>query len=117
MAKPAAAKWSSASSHGHVAPPGPGRGVVSLVGRGRLYYSKTVGASGAVSAGRNWGRVAGAGRRRELKLVASEEAPLLLYPDEDALSSGGGGFSLGLFSNNTPLMIQVPHSSGEMIGQ
>ena len=82
LRKRAAVKWGGASSHRRVMTPGSERGLVAIMGPDCLYYANTVGASGVVSAGQNWDRLASAVRRWDLKLAESKEAPILLFSDD-----------------------------------
>ena len=48
------------------------------MGPGGNFYANTAGTFGVVSAGRNWGRLASAAHRRDLKLVGGKKVYLLL---------------------------------------
>ena len=61
--------------------PEPERGLVSIAGPDGLYYANAVDALGAVSAGRNWDRLAIAVHSWALKLVGAREVFILLFPD------------------------------------
>ena len=79
--KPAAAKWNGTSAHRRALTPETERGLVSIMGPNGCLYANTVGAFVAVSAGRNWDRLASAFRRRALKLVDKRKVFLLLFSD------------------------------------
>ena len=74
---PAAAKMGGTSAHRRVLTPEPEPGLVSITGPIGKFYANTVGAFGVVSAGRNWGRLASAVQRWDLKLVEEKKAYLL----------------------------------------
>ena len=76
---PAAEKWGGTSSHRRVITPDSEHGLVSIMGPIELLYANTVGASGVVSDGRNWDRLASAVRRWPLELVGKRKVFLLLF--------------------------------------
>ena len=73
LRKPATAKWEGESPRRRVMAPESEHGLVSIMDPNGLYYANTVGTSGAVAAGLNWGRRASAVRRWELKLADAKE--------------------------------------------
>ena len=76
---PAASKWGGTSSRRRVITPDSAHGLVSIMGRNGLFYSNAVGTPGVVSAGQNWGRLASAVRRSDLKLFDKRKVFLLLF--------------------------------------
>ena len=81
LEKPAAAKWGGTSARRRVLTHEPEHGLVSSVGPNGFFYANTVGAFGAVAAGRNWGRLSSAVHRWGLKLVGKRKVILLLFSD------------------------------------
>ena len=81
------------ASRRRVAKPASEHGPVSVMGASGHYYANTVGASGVVSAGRNWGRLASAFRRWALKLVGAKEVSILLFSDDALFSEEEGEIS------------------------
>ena len=79
LGNPPAEEWGGTSSQRRVLTPVSERGRVSLTGAGGIFYAKTVGTFGMVSAGQNWGRLASAVHRRALKLVDGRKVSLLLF--------------------------------------
>ena len=90
LSDPAEEKWDGQSAHRLAIAPESEHGPVSIMGPNGLYYANTVGASGAVSAGQNWDRLAIAFHRRDLKLVGAKEVFILLF-SYDALFLAEGG--------------------------
>ena len=74
LENPAAAKIDGTSAHRRIITPEPEHGLVSIMGHDGMFYANTVGASGVVSAGQNWDRLASAARRLALKLVGEEKS-------------------------------------------
>ena len=77
---PTAEKWHGTSSQRRVITPDSERGLVSIMGPDGLFYANAVGTFGAVSACRNWDRLASAFHRWALKLVDKRKVFLLLFP-------------------------------------
>ena len=105
VSDPAEAQWGGRSTNRRAITPGPGRGLVAIVGPDGLFYANTVGAFGAASAGRNWDRLASAVHMWGLKLVENNSLFMLLFPDGELFLAGSGIFEESFLSVTSPLMI------------
>lgn len=76
LGSPISAKFDGGKAHRLAVDAENGHCLFSIVGEGGLFYANTVGAFGAVSAVRNWGRLAIAVRRCALKLAENNDFAL-----------------------------------------
>ena len=77
LENPDASKIDGTSAHRRVLTPESEHGLVSIMGTEGNFYANAVGTFGVVSAGQNWGRLASAVHRWDLKLVGEEKVYLL----------------------------------------